>query len=89
MESEVSMDTPLDQFRKRYDMENLLFGEVTSSYRCFKRINDLSDIPDTGDLTVYLSGDWESNKLWPEVQSIIRKRANLFRVRVIVVEDLQ
>ena len=46
-------------------MENLLFGEVTSSYSCFKRINDLSDIPDTGDLTVYLSGDWESNKLWP------------------------
>ena len=46
-------------------MENLLFGEVTSSYKCFKRINDLSDIPDTGDLTVYLSGDWESNKLWP------------------------
>ena len=69
-------------------MENLLFGEVASSYRCFKRINDLSDIPDTGDLTVYLSGDWESNKLWPEVQSVIRKRANLFRVRVIVLEDL-
>ena len=75
------MDTPLDQFRKRYDMENLLFGEVTSSYRCFKRIYDLSDIPDTGDLTIYLSGDWESNKLWPEVQSVIRKR-------VIVLEDL-
>ncbi len=82
------MDTPLDQFRKRYDMENLLFGEVASYYMCFKRINDLSDIPDTGDLTVYLSGDWESNKLWPEVQSVIRKRANLFRIRVIVLEDL-
>ncbi len=69
-------------------MKNLLFGEVTSSCRCFKRINDLSDIPDTGDLRVFLSGDWESNKLWPEVQSVIRERANLFRVRVIVLEDL-
>ena len=51
-------------------MENLLFGEVTSSYSCFKRINDLSDIPDTGDLTVYLSETGSQTNCGPKYNQL-------------------
>lgn len=46
------------------------------------------DIPEEWDLSMYLVGDWESNRSWQGVLSELRRVANKCVVKVFVASDL-
>jgi len=78
-------------------MNHVVFGQTpemardfaeTLDAQCVRVITSDQDLRGERDLTVYLAGDWELNEYWPSVLSELRRRANLYVVKMFIASEV-
>ena len=82
-------------------MKTLVVGQTPEMAKEFKESNEFLfplegakvitthwDIPTEDHLTVYLVGDWELGEYWSDILSTLRRRANLYVVKLFIASEV-